>query len=74
MVKRSRVNLQLWFARVRTAVAIDQGLPGDRFQYKDLGNMATIGRNKAIADIGPLEIAGFIARPIGVLVLRARLQ
>jgi NADH:ubiquinone reductase (H+-translocating) len=38
-----------------------EGLPGERFQYRDLGNLATIGRNKAIADIGPIEIGGFIA-------------
>jgi NADH dehydrogenase len=37
------------------------GLPGEVFSYKDLGNMATIGRNKAIADIGPIEIGGLIA-------------
>jgi NADH:ubiquinone reductase (H+-translocating) len=37
------------------------GLPGDPFVYKDLGSMATVGRNKAIADIGPLEFGGFLA-------------
>src|SRR5262249_44682042 len=31
------------------------------FRYKDLGNLATIGRNHAIADIGPFKIGGFVA-------------
>ena len=35
--------------------------PRRRFHYKDLGNMATIGRNAAIADLGWLRIAGFPA-------------
>ncbi len=29
------------------------------FKYKDLGTMATIGRNKAVADIGKLRFGGF---------------
>ena len=29
------------------------------FEYKDLGTMATIGRNKAVADIGKLRFSGF---------------
>jgi NADH dehydrogenase len=37
------------------------GSPGEVFKYRDLGNMATIGRNHAIADIGPVEIGGFVA-------------
>lgn len=37
------------------------GLPTKTFVYKDYGNMATIGRNHAIADIGPIEIGGLIA-------------
>ena len=31
------------------------------FTYKDLGSMATIGRNKAVADIFGLKLTGFIA-------------
>jgi len=31
------------------------------FQYKDRGNMATIGRNKAVADIRGLRLTGFLA-------------
>ncbi|HEX4924156.1 MAG TPA: FAD-dependent oxidoreductase, partial [Bdellovibrionales bacterium] len=32
-----------------------------RFEYRDKGNMATIGRSSAIADIGRFEFAGFFA-------------
>jgi len=35
--------------------------PRRPFRYNDLGNMATIGRNAAIADLGWLRIAGFPA-------------
>jgi NADH:ubiquinone reductase (H+-translocating) len=35
--------------------------PRRPFRYKDLGNMATIGRNSAIADLGWLRLAGFPA-------------
>jgi NADH:ubiquinone reductase (H+-translocating) len=31
------------------------------FKYKDLGSMATVGRNKAVADIGKLRFKGLIA-------------
>jgi NADH dehydrogenase len=31
------------------------------FHYKDLGNMATIGRSRAIADIRGLKLSGFVA-------------
>ncbi len=31
------------------------------FRYRDLGSMATIGKNKAVADLGKLKFAGFFA-------------
>lgn len=31
------------------------------FEYKDLGSMATIGRNKAVVDVGKLRIKGYFA-------------
>lgn len=39
------------------------GKPGDRpvFRYKDKGTMATIGRSRAIAWVGPLKLSGFFA-------------
>jgi len=38
-----------------------QGKPGRPFRYRDLGNMATIGRNSAVADIRGLRLTGFVA-------------
>ena len=35
--------------------------PTKAFRYFDKGNMATIGRNKAIAQIGPVHLSGFLA-------------
>lgn len=33
----------------------------EAFRYKDLGSMATIGRNKAVAELGKLKIQGWFA-------------
>jgi NADH:ubiquinone reductase (H+-translocating) len=38
-----------------------QGEPTQPFRYFDKGNMAVIGRNRAIAEIGPFKVAGFPA-------------
>ena len=38
------------------------------FRYLDFGNMATIGRGSAIADIGPLHVSGLLAWLLWVLV------
>lgn len=46
------------------AKLIKNKAPSDKrkpFQYFDKGNMATIGRAKAVAQIGKIEISGFIA-------------
>ncbi|HEX2282464.1 MAG TPA: NAD(P)/FAD-dependent oxidoreductase [Thermomicrobiales bacterium] len=37
------------------------GKPARPFRYRDLGNMATIGRNSAVADIRGLRLTGFVA-------------
>ena len=38
-----------------------KGLPRKPFKYFDKGNLATIGRHRAIAQIGPLKLHGHIA-------------
>jgi NADH dehydrogenase len=38
-----------------------EGNPARPFHYRDLGNMATIGRNSAVADIRGLRLTGFVA-------------
>jgi len=37
------------------------GSPRSPFHYRDKGNLATIGRARAVADMGRLRISGFIA-------------
>jgi NADH:ubiquinone reductase (H+-translocating) len=38
-----------------------QGQPMKPFRYRNLGNMATIGRSAAVADFGWLQLSGFLA-------------
>jgi NADH:ubiquinone reductase (H+-translocating) len=38
-----------------------QGLPTEAFVYRDFGNMATIGRARAIADLGWIRLTGYLA-------------
>jgi NADH dehydrogenase len=35
--------------------------PRERFHYKDKGNLATIGRLRAVGELGPFKLSGFIA-------------
>jgi len=44
------------------------GQPPAPFRYADYGNMATIGRASAVADIGPLQVSGLFAWLIWVLI------
>lgn len=37
------------------------GAPRQRFKYVDKGSMATIGRSRAVAQIGKLQLGGFLA-------------
>jgi NADH dehydrogenase len=46
-------------ARQIAAAATGDAAPGP-FRYRDKGTMATIGRNAAIAQIGPLRFSGFL--------------
>jgi NADH dehydrogenase len=55
-----------WAAKnIRRAMAGKQMEP---FQYIDLGNMATIGRNAAVADIRGINLTGFVAWLVWALV------
>ena len=38
-----------------------RGEPLEPFRYRNYGNMATIGRGSAVADIGPVKTAGLLA-------------
>jgi NADH dehydrogenase len=45
----------------KNLAAIIKGEKPEPFVYDDRGSMATIGRNKAVADIGKMHFTGFIA-------------
>lgn len=38
-----------------------KGQPTQPFKYRDKGTLATVGRNKALADLGKLHLTGFVA-------------
>lgn len=37
------------------------GQPRERFVYRDKGSMATIGRSRAVAELGRIKLSGFLA-------------
>ena len=45
----------------RNIVRAIHGRPLEPFRYRNYGNMATIGRGSAVAEIGPIKASGFIA-------------
>ncbi|WP_405329063.1 NAD(P)/FAD-dependent oxidoreductase [Ruminobacter sp.] len=45
----------------KNIMAMEKGQPLTDFTYKDLGCMATIGKNKAVAEIAGCKFGGFIA-------------
>jgi NADH dehydrogenase len=38
-----------------------EGMPREQFAYLDKGTLATIGRSKAVADLGRLHFSGYLA-------------
>ena len=42
--------------------------PLEPFRYRDYGNMATVGRGSAVADIGFLQTSGFLAWMIWLFI------
>ena len=44
----------------RNISAMAEGRTPERFKYMDKGIMSTIGRNAAVAQVGPLRIGGFV--------------
>jgi NADH dehydrogenase len=45
-----------------------RGQPVEPFHYLDKGNLATVGRNKAVAQFGKIHLAGFLAWLVWVFV------
>jgi len=56
----AQVAIQSGRHAARSIVAQISGRGVSRFHYRDLGTMATVGRNDAVAQIGPLKLSGFV--------------
>ncbi|MEO0896145.1 MAG: NAD(P)/FAD-dependent oxidoreductase [Bacteroidota bacterium] len=57
----AQVAIQMGKNLSKNLPLIQKGAPLKPFVYKDLGSMATIGRNKAVLDMGKLHLRGFLA-------------
>lgn len=57
----AQVAIQMGRHAVRNVLRAIEGQPLRAFRYKDLGNMATIGRASAVADFGTFRLTGYIA-------------
>jgi NADH:ubiquinone reductase (H+-translocating) len=57
----AQVAIQMGEHAARNVQRALEGQPLRPFTYRDLGNMATIGRASAIADFGSFRLSGFIA-------------
>jgi NADH dehydrogenase len=57
----AQVAMQEGAHAARNILRAIKGEPPAPFRYRDYGTMAVIGRGSAVADIGPIEISGFLA-------------
>ncbi|MEO1587683.1 MAG: NAD(P)/FAD-dependent oxidoreductase [Bacteroidota bacterium] len=57
----AQVAMQMGTTLAQNLPKIEKGAPLKAFQYFDKGSMATIGRNKAVLDMGKLHLKGLIA-------------
>ena len=53
--------MQMGTHAARNILELAQGKPSRPFKYLNKGNMATIGRNRAVADINGIRFGGFMA-------------
>ena len=64
----AQVAIQQARLLARNLRARQEGKPLSAFHYKDLGSMATIGRNRAVAEIGGAKWGGFTAWMLWLVV------
>ena len=64
----AQVALQQAKFLAKNLKALQQGYTLTPFRYRDLGTMATIGRNKAVAEIGSAKWGGFTAWVLWLVV------
>jgi NADH dehydrogenase len=64
----AQVAIQMGEATGKNIYRLIKGEKTEPFKYNDKGSLATIGRNKAIADLGKLKFQGFFAWLIWMFV------
>ena len=57
----SQVAMQQAKCAADNIVLTIAGRPRRQFKYRDLGNMATIGRHRAVGDLGWIRLRGYVA-------------
>jgi len=64
----AQVAIQMGDHTAKTILQLINGEPTIPFKYFDKGSLATVGRNKAVADLGKLKFQGFFAWIIWMFV------
>jgi NADH:ubiquinone reductase (H+-translocating) len=64
----AQVAIQMGRNVGKNIVHMIKGEPTEPFKYNDKGSLATIGRNKAVADLGKLKFQGFFAWVVWMFV------
>ncbi len=64
----AQVAIQMGNHVAKTILKLMNGEPTAPFKYFDKGSLATVGRNKAVADLGKLRFQGFFAWMIWMFV------
>jgi NADH dehydrogenase len=64
----AQVAIQMGKATGKNILRLIKGAPTEPFKYFDKGSLATIGRNKAVADLGKVKFQGFFAWVVWMFV------
>ena len=64
----AQVAIQMGNHTARTILQLINNEPTVPFKYNDKGSLATIGRNKAVADLGKIKFQGFFAWMVWMFV------
>jgi NADH dehydrogenase len=64
----AQVAIQMGKTTGKNILHIIKGEPTQAFKYFDKGSLATIGRNKAVADLGKIKFQGFFAWVVWMFV------
>jgi NADH dehydrogenase len=64
----AQVAIQMGDHTAKTIMQLINNQPTAPFKYNDKGSLATIGRNKAVADLGKIKFQGFFAWVVWMFV------